>query len=233
MEYAVISGDLIASTSINEKGKTKIEKALFRMIEELTEKFKIYGRVIKGDYIECYVPEIANALRVALAIKSFVKSLEINAGHVFPGQKNRLKLFKTFGIRLAIGIGKLTRLDVKKGIMDGEAIYYSGRIIGENKTSNRLKVTIKNTLFIKSNDPDLDKEIQPLLFLIDVLISKITEKQSQVLYMKLLGYNEEYIAKKLKKRQSTVNEKSTIAGWTAIEQAVYRFEEITKNRFKK
>jgi hypothetical protein len=91
-------------------------------------------------------------------------------------------------------------------------------------------VTIKNTLFIKSNNDKLDGEIQPLLSLIDIMISKNTEKQCEVLYLKLMGYNEESIVKKLKKRQSTVNEQSTIAGWNAIEKAVQRFENVIKNK---
>jgi hypothetical protein len=231
MDYAVISGDIIASTSINDAGKVKIEIALNNLIEELKNRFKVYSRVIKGDYIECYVPEVANVFRVALAIKSFVKSINITPDNVYPDQVGRLRLFKTYGIRLAIGIGGLHRLDIEKGIIDGEAIYFSGRIINENKTHNKEKVTIKNTMFIKSNDDTLDKEFQPLLALIDVLISKNTEKQCEVLYLKLLGYNEESIVKKLNQRQSTINEKSTIAGWNAIENAVQRFEDVSRIKF--
>jgi hypothetical protein len=36
--------------------------------------------------------------------------------------------------------------------------------------------------------------------------------------------------KKLRKKQSTVNEQSTIAGWNAIEKAVQRFEDVIKNK---
>jgi hypothetical protein len=124
----------------------------------------------------------------------------------------------------------LSRLDLKNGIIDGDAIYFSGRMINEDKTYNKAKVTIKNTLFIKSNNDKLDGEIQPLLSLIDIMISKNTEKQCEVLYLKLMGYNEESIVKKLNKRQSTVNEQSTIAGWNAIEKAVQRFENVIKNK---
>jgi hypothetical protein len=230
MNHAVISGDIIASTSLNEHGKTKIEANLNSLIKELKKKYGVYGRVLKGDYIECYVQEIADVFRVALAIKSFVKSIEISADDVNSNESGRLKLFKTYGIRLAIGIGELSRLDLKNGIIDGEAIYFSGRIINEDKTHNKEKVTIKNTLFIKSNNDNLDKEIQPLLALIDVLISKNTQKQCEVLYLKLIGYSEESIVKKLKKKQPTINEQSTSAGWTAIEKAALRFEYIIKSK---
>jgi hypothetical protein len=230
MNHAVISGDIIASTSLNDLGKAKIEAKLNSLIKELNKKYGIYGRVLKGDYIECYVKEIADVFRVALAIKSFVKSVEISSNEVNPNESGRLKLFKTYGIRLAIGVGELSRLDLKNGIIDGDAIYFSGRIINEDKTHNKEKVTIKNTLFIKSNDDEFDREIQPLLALIDVLISKNTQKQCEVLYLKLIGLNEESIVKKLKKKQPTINEQSTIAGWNAIEKAVQRFEYVVKNK---
>ena len=230
MNHAVISGDIIAYTSLNESGKTKIESSLDILIKELKKKFNVYGRVLKGDYIECYVPDITDVFRVTLAIKSFVKSIEILDSDVNSDKRGRLKLFKTYAVRLAIGIGELSRLDLKNGIIDGDAIYFSGRMINEDKTHNKAKVTIKNTLFIKSNNDKLDSEIQPLLSLIDIMISKNTEKQCEVLYLKLMGYNEESIVKKLKKRQSTVNEQSTIAGWNAIEKAVQRFENVIKNK---
>jgi hypothetical protein len=230
MNHAVISGDIIASTSLNELGKTKIESKLNILIKELGRKYGVYGRVLKGDYIECYVPEVYNVFRVDLAIKSFVKSIEISSDDVNPNESGRLKLFKTYGIRLAIGIGELSRIDLNNGIIDGDAIYFSGRLINEDKTHNKEKVTIKNTLFIKSNDDELDGEMQPLLALIDVLISKNTQKQCEVLYLKLIGYNEENIVKRLNKKQSTINEQSTIAGWNAIERAVERFEYVVKSK---
>ncbi len=230
MNHAVISGDIIASTSLNTIGKTKIEANLNSLIKELKKKYGVYGRVIKGDYVECYVPEISDVFRIALAIKSFVKSIEVSGEDVNSNESGRFKLFKTYGIRLAIGIGELSRIDLKNGIIDGDAIYFSGRIMNTDTTHNKEKVTIKNTLFIKSNDDELDREIQPLLSLIDVLISRNTQKQCEVLYLKLIGYNEEAIVKKLRKKQSTVNEQSTISGWNAIEKAVQRFEDVMKNK---
>jgi hypothetical protein len=228
MNRAVISGDIIAYTSLSDADKTRIEEAFRQLFIELETRFEVYGRVIKGDYIECYVPDSVYALRVALAIKCFIKSwtAELNGK-----RGKRLNAFKTYGIRLAIGIGEIRRFDPVKGIIDGEAIYYSGRIISDSRTtSDKERIVIKNTLFIKTNDEKLDDEIEPLLDLIDVLISKSTAKQSHVLYLKLLGYNEEDIARKFKVFQSTVNEHSTRSGWNAIGKAVRRFEKVINIR---
>lgn len=77
MIKAVISGDIVSSTSLTDAGRALIEDALKDLIDELSVRFSTYCRVIKGDYIECVVPNPEDALHVALAIKSFVKSIPI------------------------------------------------------------------------------------------------------------------------------------------------------------
>lgn len=226
MESAIISGDIIASTSLNEVDREKIGESFKTLSRELGDKFNVYSRTTEGDdSIVCYVPNIPDALRVMLAIKCFIKSVPISIKSSNQQEDIRQKFFKMHGIRLAMGIGELSRLDVEKGIFDGEAIYYSGRLLSENKTYNKGKIIIKSTLFLKSNDPAFDVEILPLLALLDVMLSKCTSKQSEVLYLKLIGNDEMVIAEMLNKSQSTINEHSTQAGWNAIEKAVTRFEE--------
>ena len=140
----------------------------------------------------------------------------------------KAKLFKMHGIRLAIGIGKISRFNPDKGIIDGEAIYFSGRTLEENASYNKGKSITKKTLFIKTSSEILNSQLEPLFALLDVLLSKSTAKQSEVIYLKLLGNNEEAIAEKMKIFQSTVNQHSTSAGWNAIEQAVLFFEKVVQ-----
>ena len=229
---AVVSGDIIASTSLNNEDRERLGNSLKTLGMKLWEKYKVYSRLTEGnDYIDCYIPETADALRVMLAIKCFIKSLPINKKALSYKNDNRIKFFVTHGIRLAMGIGDLSRLDPEQGIIDGEAIYFSGRLISENRTYNKGKVIIKNTLFIKSADEEFEKEIVPLLALLDILISKNTAKQCNVLYLKLMEYDETEIAVMLNKKQPTINEHSTGAGWNAIEKAVKRFEDVVKNKY--
>jgi len=234
MIKSIVSGDIIASTSLSNDDRSKIGNCLKLMTKKLNKKFKVYSRLTEGnDYIDSYIPNNSDALRVMLAIKCFVKSIPISINDSVNQEENRSKYFKMHGIRLALGIGELSRLDINNGIIDGEAIYFSGRTISENRTYNKEKVVIKNTLFIKSNNKELDNEFKPLLALLDVLLSKCTAKQSTVLYLKLLGYDEATIARVLGKKQSTINEHSTGAGWIAIEKAVIRFEEVERSRYQK
>ena len=225
MVQAVISGDIIASTSINDKGKIKLESVLRSLLDLLRKDFDVYGRIIKGDHLECYVPDTYHALRVMLIIKTFIKAIEFS-GNEARKSDHRFRYFTEHGIRLALGLGELRRIDRKKGIIDGEAIYISGRIIEEQKTYNKEKTIIKQTLFIKSVDVTWNDELETMVALLDALINKCTAKQCELVYLKLLGNDELAIAEMLMKSQSTINQHSTAAGWNAIHKAVKRFEKL-------
>ncbi len=220
MKKAVISGDIISSTSLQIEDRAIVERSLKLLLEDLKDNFNVYGRLIKGDYIECVVPEAQNALRITLAIKSFVKSIPIKKKY---NNNPNIKLFKTHGIRLAIGYGDLDRFDAENGIIDGEAIYLSGRMINESSTHGKERVVIKNTLFFSSANEELNSDFEPLLGLLDTLIGKATFKQSRILYLKLLGNSEYDIARKLKISQSAVNQHSISVGWNSIEKALVYF----------
>jgi DNA-binding CsgD family transcriptional regulator len=202
-----------------------VEENLKILLQDLKTIFNAYGRIIKGDYLECVVPNASEGLQVALAVKSFVKAIPIDVKK-YKKEDNRLKQFKTHGIRLAIGYGELSRYNPEQGIIDGEAIYLSGREISGESTYNKERIVIKNTMFFASKDEDLNKNFQPLLALLDVLLSKATSRQCEVLYLKLLNNQEDEIAKRLGIGQSAVNQHSTSVGWNAIDEAVNYFKMV-------
>ncbi len=225
MNYSVISGDIVSSTSLSVDDSRLVEESLKVLLEELKQKFNVYGRLIKGDYIECVVPDASLGLQIALAIKSFVKAIPVDIKK-YTKDDNRVKQFKIHGIRLAIGYGELSRYHPEEGIIDGEAIYFSGREISGETTYNKERIVIKNTLFFTSKYDDLNKNFQPLLALLDVLLSKATARQCEVLYLKLMNNQEEEIAKRMGIGQSAVNQHSTSVGWNAIDEAVNYFKLI-------
>jgi len=229
MENAIISADIISSTSLTEDELSLLSKRIKETFVILENKYNkdginFFGRLIKGDYIECYLKNPADALRVGLIIKSIVKSFAIN--EKFEKESRKRKLFKQFGIRMAIGVGKMRTLNFKEGIMDGEAIYLSGRKINEQKNYNKEKITIKNTLFFESNDEELTERFSVIFGLLDRLFVSMTVRQSEVLHYKLLEISEQEIAQKLEMSQSSVNQHSTASGWNVIEQAVKYYEQI-------
>ena len=220
---ATISADIVSSTSLEVEQRLYLEERLTSFLSVVRKKFRqdgFYGRLLKGDYIECALKRTKSALRITLLIKAYVKSLDISSKK----NKPHLRIFKTYGVRAAIGIGELTVFDAKKGILDGEAIYFSGRAIEGLSTYGKERIVIKNSLFFKSNREDWDICFNPMCHLLDVLFLKMTRLQSEIVYYKLLGKTEEEIKNILKKSQSTINQHSTTAGWNAIENAVKYFE---------
>jgi len=228
VKYSVLSGDIISSSSLGIEDKQILEAHLQMLLVDLEKHFEIFGRVLKGDYLECVVPKAGEALQACLAIKSYVKTIPISEKSI-QKDKNRAKLFKEYGVRIAIGYGELERYDPKNGVIDGEAIYYSGRKINSKSTHDKERVVIKNTLFFASKDEALNKKWTAILELLDVLFTKATQRQCEVVYLKLLGHNEDAISKQLGIDQSVVNRHSTNVGWNAIETAVAYFKEsLTK-----
>jgi len=223
MKKIVISGDIIAYTSLSLEEKESLNNNLLELINLLEQKYTTYTRIIKGDYIECVVPNAQNAIRIALLIKSFIK-FNINQNLPLKNESKRKKYHKNYAIRLALGFGELLQMNPEKGIIDGEAIYISGRLIDDENTHKGNKIFIKNTLFFGSNNADLDNEMNTILQLVDYIINKATGKQCEVLYYKLLSYNEDEISKLIKVSQPVVNKHSTNIGWSVIETSLKYIE---------
>ena len=76
------------------------------------------------------------------------------------------------------------------------------------------------------NDESLSEQIDTMLGLLDVVLKKATSIQSEIVYNKLSGKQENEIAKLLNIKQPTVNRHSNSAGWPAIESAVNYFEKL-------
>jgi hypothetical protein len=190
-------------------------------LEQIFDESSFYGRLIKGDYIECVLSNPKNALKVALLLKSLVKSLDIAKYET----NKKIRNFKEYGVKIAVGIGKLSEFDRDKEIIDGEAIYLSGRKINEMRASNKRN---DNALFFVSNNEQYHDIFEPVFNLLDFHFTRLTRAQSEIIYYKLLGKSENEIAITVKKSQSAVNQFSTAAGWWVIDSAVTAFEKIIK-----
>ena len=169
------------------------------------------------------------ALTIALIIKSYIKAIVLTTEI----DSSRSKYFKNHGIRLAMGYGKLNRYDKVSEVIDGEAIYFSGRKISEERTTyNKERIVIKNTLFFNSDDEKLNENINCILGLLDVLVSNATAKQCKILYLRLLKNSEKEIANQLNIKQPTVNKQLSSIGWNAIEKSVSYFNSLFKEMQK-
>ncbi len=232
MKYrGVISADIIGSTSIPSKERSKLLGLLKAFLKKTDKKFNTYSRITKGDLIEIYVDEAKYTLRIALLLKVFIKSKssaisgEGNHGNnLF--ENRRSGYFKIHGIRMALAIDTMSKIDRKKGILEGEAIYATGRAINEIHTYNKDRIVIKNTIQFMSVNKLWEEEFDVLVSLLDILFSKITVRQSEILLHRLQGLSENLISAKLKISQSAINQSSKSVGWRAIEKSITHFENV-------
>lgn len=223
-DFATLSADVISYTNLLEGEKRELESRINELLADLAKTYKefsFFGRLVQGDYIECAINSPKHALRIALLLKTRIKSFDFIRTKA---KDKRLKYFNEYGVRLAVAIAPLQKLDPAKGIIDGEAIYLSGRAIKNLSTSDKQKIVIKNTLFFCSNNSQLQEQFDTVFSLLDVILSKCSAKQSQIIYYKLLNLSEKEISQQLSKSQSTISQHSTAAGWLSIEKAVNYFE---------
>ena len=122
---------------------------------------------------------------------------------------------------MAMGIGDMRLIDETQGIMDGEAIYLSGRALSRMGTPNK-----KGTFLIEPADKQLKPALQTIGMLTDALLNNATKRQSEIIFYKLLSKNEQEIADILDINQSAVNQHSTSAKWYCIEEALNYFEQL-------
>lgn len=138
--YAAISADIVSSTSLCIEETIALKQRIEDLFSVLENKFPgFWGRIIKGDYIECLLPSAKDSFRVALIIKSCIKSFPV-------AESKKKKLFQTYGIRIAVGIGDMRIVDKEHGIMDGEAIYLSGRTLSGMGAPNKMVHSLLNLL---------------------------------------------------------------------------------------
>ena len=216
---ATISADIVSSTSLNTKDLIKLRwrlQELFRRIAEDSPGF--WGRIVRGDSIECFVPEYHDALRIAILIKLYVK-LIVSEWDCSP-------LLLRYGIRFSIGFGAINYADKEDDIIDGPAIYISGRNLD---AISRVR-DVYSCIEIDEYDKRMNYLLDSYVAMIDNLLNSYSVKQAEVVYYKLRGYKETQIAEMIGVKQSAVNSRSSLADWNLLGRAVRDFENFDFER---
>lgn len=210
---AAISADIVASTSLTQEQRILLDTKVRELLCALRKLFGVrnfFGRLVKGDCLECIFEQPPSALRAALLIRTFVKALDIKSSN---------SKFNDYGVRVAVGIGAITTLDRKRGFIAGDAIVLSGRAVQE--LSNHTK---RGGLVFRSANEDWNNTMTPLFALLDTLLVKSTKKQCGVLWHRLSGKTEKEICAITGISQPTINRHARAAGWDAIKSAMNYFE---------
>lgn len=213
--FGIVSSDVVDSTSLERSAILQLRKDIYNnLFYDLTEIYpSFWGRVVRGDTIECCISQAQFSFRVALLAKCWMKNwAEANGGSF-----DMCRL----GLRCSIGIGTMRIVDREEDLLDGDAIYIAGRnldyIAGKN---------ISIAFGINTSNTDVKDLIANSLLLLDTLIYELTTRQSDVLYYKLMGYHEMKISRILGISQAAVNLRARNAGWQQIKATLKVLENI-------
>ncbi len=211
---ATISADIVRSTSLQTEDLIVLRDRLRGLLDDFEKDYPgFWARIVRGDSIECVVPEYRYALRIAILIKLFVK--------IQSGEIDCHELLQRHGIRFSIGIANISYADKAEDIINGPAIYLSGRNLDE--ISRRDLYT---AIEIEAVPKSLSDVMDSYVALLSNLVDSYSTKQAEVVFFKLLGYKEVDISKRLNIYQSAVNMRSTSAQWGLLNTAIKDFEDL-------
>ena len=212
---ATISADIVRSTSLSTRDMMTLRSKLRGLFEDFEKEYPgFWARIVRGDSIECFVPEYRFALRISILIKLFVK--------VQAAGFDCHELLQRHGIRFSIGVAEVNYADKMDDIINGTAINISGR--------NLDKIGRKDYLYTAFEmDPaprSLSNLLDSYVAMAGNLADSYSAKQAEVVFYKLLGFKEVEIADRLGIYQSAVNTRSSAAQWRLLNMAIRDFEEL-------
>lgn len=212
---ATISADIVRSTSLSTRDMMTLRSKLRGLFEDFEKEYPgFWARIVRGDSIECFVPEYRFALRISILIKLFVK--------VQAAGFDCHELLQRHGIRFSIGVAEVNYADKMDDIINGTAINISGR--------NLDKIGRKDYLYTAFEmDPaprSLSNLLDSYVAMAGNLADSYSAKQAEVIFYKMLGFKEVEIANRLGIYQSAVNTRSSGAQWRLLNMAIRDFEEL-------
>ena len=211
---ATISADIVRSTSLQTEDLLVLRERLKRLLDDFEQSYPgFWARIVRGDSIECVVPEYRYSLRIAILIKLFVKIL-------VDGFECH-ELLHRHGIRFSIGIADISYADKVEDIINGPAIYLSGRNLDEISRRDLFSAFEIEAVPAAFNDC-----MESYVALLSNLVDSYSAKQAEVVFYKLMGHKEVDISRRLGIYQSAVNMRSTSAQWGLLNTAIKDYEQL-------
>lgn len=211
---ATISADIVRSTSLQTEDLLVLRERLKRLLGDFEQSYPgFWARIVRGDSIECVVPEYRYSLRIAILIKLFVK--------ILVDEFECHELLRRHGIRFSIGIADISYADKVEDIINGPAIYLSGRNLDEISRRDLFSAFEIEAVPAAFNDC-----MESYVALLSNLVDSYSAKQAEVVFYKLMGYKEVDISRRLGIYQSAVNMRSTSAQWGLLNTAIKDYEQL-------
>lgn len=211
--YASITADVVNSTSLSVSDLKRLHLVINEVLEQFDKRIaSVWGRVVRGDTIECILTQPIYALRVALALKCYLK--------YWMSTVDSSSLSREYSLRYSVGIGTMREVNFEEGFFDGPAIYLSGRRL-DQMSLNRFA-----SFECETDCVDFVSLLDLNFCLLDSLVNDLSAKQAIVIYYKLLQLSEVVIAKNIGVSQAAVNYRSNSANWALISRTLEYFEHL-------
>lgn len=211
--YAVLTGDVIGSSSVPEESRLalldRLEKTFEVVRNRYTDEIHFSLDIFSGDSWQFLLENPAKSLHAALLFRSY-----------FKGCQPSLKV----DTRVAIGVGKIASINSERiSLSDGEAFRLSGRSL--NTSFDRQNV------FFSSSDANMEAIINAQLLLLDFLSTNWTEKQSLAVAGSLMGLSQKEIGNLWNEpiKQQSVADFLFSAGWKQCEKSLSLLEKWLEN----
>lgn len=213
MYYAVLTGDIIASSGIGAAQRKELVdtlKGAFTRIETVCGEKSIASpfEIFRGDSFQGVLRDIRLSLLSVLIIRITL----------LQWREKRSRYGRD--ARIAIGIGGIDYLSDRTNEGDGPAYRLSGHLLDKMKKNQQLAI---ETPWSTVND-----ELQVEFSLLNVIISSWTSAQAEAIWGLLNGRTQQQIANDLKITQGAVNHRLNGSGWPAVEKLLTRFKAIIK-----
>jgi len=213
--HAVLTGDIIESSKLEKNHRKKLPHILeeiFTAADELSQARSGPGfQIFRGDSFQGIfsMPEVS--LDAVLLIRAMLRT------------RTEREFGKTMDCRVAVGIGEIDFMPGSGGEGDGEAFRLSGLHLDRFKKDRSLGIV--------TGQPGINNELEAECLLAEVIISKWTANQAEVIPMLISGKTQLEIASELNIAQSSVSYRVRDAGWRGIDGFRKRYREIINLNF--
>lgn len=212
---ATISADIVRSTSMNTEDLIVLRNRLRDLFQDFEEDYPgFWARIVRGDSIECVVPNYNDALRIAILIKLYVK--------MRVSEFECSEMLQRYGIRFSIGVADIKYADKKEDIINGPAIYLSGRNLDEISRRENIMTAFE----IEQAPKPLSNLLDSYVAMVSGIVDSYSAKQAEVVFLKLLGFKEIEISERVGISQSSVNTRAANAQWGLLNTAIKDFEAL-------
>ncbi len=211
--YAVITGDIVRSRSLDEAERAKVLeviKQIHRQTPELPDDAGVIHsfEIFRGDSFQGLLTRPEQVLNVAILLRASVRRCL------------KKKQQKLPDVRMAMSIGTIDGIPERISEGNGEAYQWSGKLLDEGGNDRNLAIVTPWA--------GLDRALNASCGLLDLIVGNWTHAQADIIPETMFRHTQTEIAGKRNLSQEAIHNRLKTAGW----HPVSRYLTYVKNRLQ-